>query len=196
LIGYALTAWSPAYFARSFGLTATQTALILGPLVAVVGTISGLAGGRYADRLGRTVGLHAQSWMVGGLKVLAFPFVLGIYLSGDLRLAIVCLGFAYLFQSSYLGPTFALIQGLAPIKLRSMWAAVTLLVINLVGLGIGPTAIGMLSDLYRPTMGEESLRYALLTGAAATPWAIWHYWRAGVHLKRLSVAKSANLPLT
>ncbi len=190
LIGYALTAWSPAYFARSFGLTATQIALILGPLVAVVGTISGLAGGRYADRLGRTVGLHAQSWMVGGLKVLAFPFVLGVYLTGDLRLAVVCLGFAYLFQSSYLGPTFALIQGLAPIKLRSMWAAVTLLVINLLGLGIGPTAIGMLSDLYRPTFGEESLRYALLTGAAVTPWAIWHYWRAGVHLKRLPVAES------
>jgi hypothetical protein len=65
-----------------------------------------------------------------------------------------------------------------------MWAAVTLLVINLIGLGIGPTAIGVLSDLYRPAFGEESLRYALLTGAAATPWAIWHYWRAGVHLKR------------
>jgi MFS family permease len=195
LIGYALTAWSPAFFARSFGLTATQTALILGPLVAVIGTISGVAGGRYADRLGRTVGLHAQSWMVGGLKVLAFPFVLGIYLSGDLRLAVLCLAFAYLFQSSYLGPTFALIQGLAPIKLRSMWAAVTLLVINLIGLGIGPTAIGMLSDLYRPTMGEESLRYALLTGAAATPWAIWHYWRAGVHLKRSHRAES-GLPLS
>ena len=189
LIGYALTAWSPAYFARSFGLTATQIALILGPLVAVVGTISGLAGGRYADRLGRSVGLHAQSWMVGGLKVAAFPFVLGVYLTGDLRLAVLCLAFAYLFQSSYLGPTFALIQGLAPIKLRSMWAAVTLLVINLVGLGIGPTAIGMLSDFYRPTFGEESLRYALLTGAAATPWAIWHYWRAGVHLKRLREAE-------
>ena len=168
---------------------------ILGPLVAVVGTISGVGGGRLADRLGRLVGLHAQSWMVGGLKILAFPFVLGIYLTGDLRIAIVCLGFAYLFQSSYLGPTFALIQGLAPIKLRSMWAAVTLLVINLVGLGIGPTAIGVLSDLYRPTLGEESLRYALLTGAAVTPWAIWHYWRAGWHLKRAAATKAANVPM-
>jgi MFS family permease len=191
LIAYALTAWSPAYFARSFGLSSTEIALILGPLVAVVGTISGLVGGRWADRLGRTLGLHAQSWMVGGLKVVAFPFVVGVYLAGDVYLAVICLGLAYLFQSSYLGPTFALIQGLAPLKLRSMWAAVTLLVINLIGLGIGPTAIGMLSDFYRPTYGEESLRYALITGAAATPWAIWHYWRAGVHLKRRAATEPA-----
>ncbi|MCP2938050.1 hypothetical protein NK983_35680, partial [Salmonella enterica subsp. enterica serovar Typhimurium] len=67
---------------------------------------------------------------------------------------------AVLFQSSYLGPTFALLQGLAPLRLRAMWAAITLLVINLIGLGLGPTAIGAISDAYRPHFGEESLRYA------------------------------------
>ena len=46
--------------------------------------------------------------------------------------------------------TFALIQGLAPLRMRAMWAAVTLLVINLIGLGLGPTLIGLLSDLLRP----------------------------------------------
>ena len=80
-----------------------------------------------------------------------------------------------------LGP---LIQGLAPLRMRALWAAVTLLVINLVGLGLGPTAIGVISDLLRPAFGEDSLRYAMLTFAAATPWALWHYWRAGQLLKR------------
>ena len=175
LIGYALGAWSPAYLSRSFGLTGTQIALILGPLVAIVGTISGVGGGRLADRLARQHGIHSQSWMVGALKVVAFPLTLGVYLAPNVTVAVVCIGFSYLFASSYLGPTFALIQGLAPVKLRSMWAAITLLVINLIGLGIGPTVIGVLSDLYRPSMGAESLRYALLTTAAVTPWAIWHY---------------------
>ena len=36
--------------------------------------------------------------------------------------------------------------------------------------------------------GEESLRYALLTGAAFTPWAVWHYWRAGKALKEMERA--------
>ena len=79
-----------------------------------------------------------------------------------------------------------MIQGLAPLRMRALWAAITLLVINLIGLGIGPTLVGMLSDLLAPRFGEESLRYALLAVAMATPWAIYHYWRGGVLLKRAS----------
>ena len=44
--------------------------------------------------------------------------------------------------------------------------------------------IGVISDLLKPTYGEESLRYAMLSLAAVTPWALFHYWRAGVLLRR------------
>ena len=184
LIGYALTSWGPAFYIRSFGLTPTQVGLILGPLVAIVGTISGVGGGKLADFFAKRHGLHVQSWLVAILKSIALPFLLTMYLVGDVRAAIAAYAIAVLFQNSYLGPTFALIQGLAPLRLRATWAAITLLVINLIGLGLGPTAIGMLSDAYRPLFGEESLRYAAFTTAAFTPWAIWHYWRAGIWLKR------------
>ncbi|MGH6780511.1 MAG: spinster family MFS transporter [Sphingomonadaceae bacterium] len=182
-IGYALTAWAPSYYQRSFGLTLPQIALILAPILAIVGSISGVVGGKLADRYAKKHGLHAQAWLVAILKTIAFPFALALYIVPDVHLALVAYGIALLFQNSYLGPTFALIQGLAPLKLRALWAAITLLVINLIGLGLGPTLIGLLSDLYRPALGAESLRYALLTMAAVTPWAIWHYWRAGIHLR-------------
>ncbi len=69
-----------------------------------------------------------------------------------------------------------------------MWAAVTLFVINLIGLGIGPTLIGVLSDALVPAVGaRESLRWALILVGAATPWAIFHYWRAGVLMRRANV---------
>jgi MFS family permease len=184
LIGYALAAFGPAFYMRSFGLDVRTVGLILGPLVAIIGTISGVVGGIIADRWARKRGLHVQAWLVAILKSIALPFLLTMYLSTDVRMAIPVYAIAVLFQSSYLGPTFALLQGLAPLRLRAMWAAITLLVINLIGLGLGPTAIGALSDFYRPFVGEESLRYASLTGALVTPWAIFHYWRAGVLLKR------------
>jgi hypothetical protein len=79
-----------------------------------------------------------------------------------------------------------LIQGLAPVRLRALWAAITLLVINLIGLGLGPTLVGVISDLLKPSLGAESLRWSMLLFAAVTPWAIFHYWRAGVLLKRRS----------
>ena len=69
--------------------------------------------------------------------------------------------------------------------MRATWAAITLLVINMIGLGLGPTLIGVLSDLLIPWAGaKDSLRWALIIMASVTPWAIFHYWRAGVALQR------------
>lgn len=184
LIGYAITAWSPSFFMRSYGLGLREIALIIALLATVAGGTSGVVGGRIADFVGRRHGPQAQAWLVAGLKLAAFPFAISVYLTTDVVWALGLYAVAILLQNSYIGPTFALIQGQAPLRMRALWAAITLLVINLIGLGVGPTAIGMLSDYYRPMAGDHSLRYALLTMCAATPWAIFHYWRAGVHLSR------------
>ena len=187
LIGYGLTFWGPPYYIRSFGLDTRQIALILAPILMIAGIIGTIGGGRLADWCAKRWGLHSQSWMIATLKTIGLPFVFGLYLFGEVHWALAAYFVALLFQSCYLGPTFALLQGLAPLRMRAVWAAITLLVINLIGLGCGPTAIGMLSDAFEPRFGEESLRYALLCGACLTPWAIFHYWRAGVLLKRLEL---------
>ncbi|MEO5938244.1 MAG: MFS transporter, partial [Sphingomonas sp.] len=82
----------------------------------------------------------------------------------------------------------SLIQSEAPMRQRAMWAAIMLLINNMIGLGIGPPLVGAISDYLKPTYGAESLRYAMFTFAAITPWAIFHYWRAGVLLKRRTTA--------
>jgi MFS family permease len=184
LIGYALVAFGLSYLQRSLGFTITQAGLF-GLVAAVLGTVSGVGGGRLADWAAKRWGIHAQSWMVALLKIAALPFTLLFYFTDVPWIAVVAYGLYILFSSSYLGPTFAMLQGLAPVRMRAMWAAITLLVINMIGLGLGPTLIGVLSDLLKPWAGaQESLRWALLLMASVTPWAIFHYWRAGVHLKR------------
>ncbi|MBV7255669.1 MFS transporter [Pacificimonas sp. WHA3] len=187
LIGYGLTLWSPAYIIRNFGLTEFDVANFYAPVVAVTGIAGVIGGGKLADWLGAKYGLHAQSWMIFALKTAAFPFLLLFYAMDSIYLAVGSYAIALFFQSCYLGPTFALIQGLAPLNMRSVWAAITLFVINLIGLGIGPTAVGLLSVDYQQRFGfdeADSLQWALFTVALLTPWAIYHYWRAGVWLKR------------
>lgn len=188
LVGYATANFGPSYLQRSFGMTLTQVSLIYAPSLALSGAIGGVVGGRIADRLGRRYGIHMQAWFVAGLKLAALPFTVMFYLSYDLTSSLIAVLISYLLASSYLGPSFALIQGLAPTRMRAVWAAITLLVINLIGLGLGPTITGVLSDLYKPIFGPESLRYALVSASLLTPWAIFHYWRAGVLLKRMAVA--------
>jgi hypothetical protein len=122
--------------------------------------------------------------MVAVLKTCALPFTIAFYLATTTQVAVTAYLIAILFSTAYLGATFALIQSEAPIRLRATWAAITLLINNMIGLGLGPLTVGAISDALKPTYGAESLRYAMFTFAAITPWAIFHYWRAGVLLKR------------
>ena len=190
MIGYGLAAFGPSYMQRSLDMTLLQIAWIVAPILGVVGAASTIIGGRLADRLAKRHGMHSQSWMVAVLKLIALPFALAFYWLDSWELALSAYVIALLFQNSYLGPSFAMIQSLAPQKVRALWAAITLLVINMVGLGIGPVAVGRISDALYPTYGEDSLRYAMLVFAAITPWAIFHYWRAGVLLKQQQQARA------
>ena len=190
LVGYALTGWGPSYMQRSLGYSMLDVSKYVALPAALIGSASALLGGAAADRAAKRYGLHAQSWVVAGFKLIAFPFAVGFYFVDDPRLALASYFIAALFAGAYLGPTFALIQHLAPIRLRSVWAALTLLVINLIGLGLGPFAVGKLSDVLQPSYGTQSLRWAMLCVAFLTPLAIFAYWRAGALMKRVDHANS------
>jgi MFS family permease len=189
MIGYGHTAFGPAYLMRSFSFTKLDIALKIAPAAAVILAVAAIASGRLADRLSRTRGLYAQATMVAVLKACALPFTITFYLATTTQVAVTAYFIAILFSTAYLGATFALIQSEAPVRLRATWAAITLLINNMIGLGLGPMTVGAISDALKPAYGAESLRYAMFTFAAITPWAIFHYWRAGVLLKRASARR-------
>jgi hypothetical protein len=45
--------------------------------------------------------------------------------------------------------------------MRAMAASLYLFILNLIGLGLGPAAVGIASDLLHPTLGADALRWAL-----------------------------------
>ncbi|MBW2401385.1 MAG: MFS transporter, partial [Deltaproteobacteria bacterium] len=69
----------------------------------------------------------------------------------------------------------AMIQAMVKLRMRAMASAVLFLILNLVGLGLGPQAVGALSDLLKPTYGDEGIRYALLIVSLSGLWAGVHY---------------------
>jgi len=75
-------------------------------------------------------------------------------------------------QSMYLGPSIAVAHSLVPASMRSLTSAVLFFVLNLVGLGLGPLVVGMISDQLAPALGNESLRWAMsiiiVIGAVST----------------------------
>jgi hypothetical protein len=85
--------------------------------------------------------------------------------------------------SVFAGPSFALMQRLVTDDTRATTLAIVMLFANLIGMGVGPQLVGILSDVLRPALGNESLRYAMLTMSAVALWAAYHFARAGRTVK-------------
>lgn len=80
--------------------------------------------------------------------------------------------------------------------MRAVAASITMLSVNLVGLGLGPTLIGALSDLLEPKFGEESLRYALIVVGLFSALSAFFFFRAAVtvedDIKKVGHAEAAT----
>jgi hypothetical protein len=70
--------------------------------------------------------------------------------------------FAAFFGNCYAGATFAMVLGLAKPHMRALAAAGVLFVMNLGGLGLGPTIIGFMNDWLTPRFGIEAIRVSML----------------------------------
>ena len=75
-------------------------------------------------------------------------------------------------------PIFAAVQGVAGAGNRAMAVAVLFLASILVGYGVGPVAVGALSDFLAPSVGVDSLRYAMMAALMLLIWVSFHFWRA------------------
>ena len=96
----------------------------------------------------------------------------GFLLLGDPVLALVCFIPAYAIANMYVGPLWSTVQTLARPNMRATASAVLLLILNVIGLGIGPPLVGLMNDALTPAAGDLAVRYSLvvvtLTGGLAS----------------------------
>lgn len=177
----ALGSWAPAYVMRTFGLSATETGASFGAVaggVAILGILGGgFIGGWLAKRGPRTA-----------YNVLAAAFVvamiaqIGSLLTSNYQLFIVLTAISIFLVAFYLAPTYSTIQSAVDPSARSFAAAVTMFFISGVGMASGAFVCGMLSDLFQPYYGVDSLKAALLVLSLFKFWGAVHYVLVGRHL--------------
>jgi hypothetical protein len=100
---------------------------------------------------------------MGWMCALFGLLLLTMYSVSSLSVSFVLLSIATVGGATVNGPLFALVQSLVSPGVRARAIAVLYLFANLVGMGLGPLASGMLSDAFAPQFGAASLRVALLT---------------------------------
>jgi predicted MFS family arabinose efflux permease len=168
-VGYGAVAWLAPFLVRSHGMEVGNIGLALALIIGIAGGLGTYGAGFLADKLGQK-DIRWYMWVVAAAGVIAFPFGFSVYLSEDLSWTLGLFIVPAAAGSLYLGPSLAMTQGLARLKMRAAASALLLFILNIVGLGLGPQAVGIVSDLLEPTYGVESLRYALL---AMTPFGLW-----------------------
>jgi predicted MFS family arabinose efflux permease len=183
VIGYGALSWIPSYLVRSHGLGVANIGLYLALVVGLGGAIGAFAIGRFTDvvrrrNVGWTLGV------VGLVIVLTKPLTIGFYLSTDTVIALSIFVLPGLIATSYVGPSLAVLHNRMSPEARPAVSAVYLLIVNVVGLSIGPLIVGMMSQWVFSGSGAHSLRYALVVMQVAGIWGGVHFLMAGRLLSR------------
>jgi len=161
-ITYATMNFSVLFLMREKGMALDDVAVWYA-LVVLVGVGAGmLASGRLVDRLVPR-GKAAYAYVPAAGLVLAVPLFLGFIWAPGWPLALAFLLLPMGLNYFYLSPAVTLVQEEVRPDQRVLAGALLLLVMNLVGLGLGPTYLGFASDLFRPTHPDTSLQMAFYT---------------------------------
>jgi MFS family permease len=181
-IALGLLNWLPTFLARSHALAAGPSGMALALIVGLGGGFGTWAGGWLADRL-RHRDRRWPLWIPALALAGSAPLWLAAYLAPTTGLALALIVLPGSLIGVHIGPSFAVVQELVDPRHRALGAAWFLCVANLVA-GLGPLAVGMLSDLLAPTAGAEALRRALVMTVPLGFWAASHYVIAARALAR------------
>ena len=161
-VTYAVLNFTTLFLMREKGMTlqdiAVYYALLIG--LAVGGGI--YTSGRLIDRLAPR-SKRAYALVPAVALTLAVPFFLGFVWAPTWPLALAFLAIPTFLNYFYLSPAVALVQEEVPAHQRVLSGALLLLVMNLIGLGLGPTYLGAVSDYFRPSHPSNSLQLAFYT---------------------------------
>jgi MFS family permease len=174
-VGYGVTAWNAAFLIRSHGMSVGAVGSWLAGIAIVGGGLGTFLGGYLADRL-MPRDVRWSLWVPGISTLVAVPFSVFFYLGSDVRVVLPVATVPVFFGAMYLGPTFALTQALAPLRMRAVASAFLLFLLNLIGMGLGPQMVGVASDLLSPSFERESLRAALVITVTFNLWSGLHYF--------------------
>lgn len=185
---FGVTVWSPTLFERTFHLAPSTSALPIGISIALGGAIGMWSGGIIGDRMVTRGVPDAYIRMLFISACLELPFFSLMPLMPTASVAVACLSAATFCQGLQAGFPAALLQEIAPAKVRARVLAIEICVISLFIFGLGPSVVGFAS---RYGFGERRLDLAMAsTALLQMSIAVACIAVARIHFRRLLTARS------
>ena len=183
-VGYSIIFNMPSFIVRSFDIGTAQIGFWLVIIYGIAGGFGFFLGGYFADRIGTHGHRKALSFIAAASAISAVCFA-AVFLSPTLAWCLSLLVVPSVISNFYLAPILSQTQSLVSLRMRAVASSLMLLILNMIGLMIGPAVTGFISDSLRASQGDESMRYALLiVSVVVLPVAAWSYWHAGKSIDR------------
>lgn len=135
------------FYLRGFQLPLATIGTLFGVISFTSNGLGMLLGGFGFDRLGRS----DARWLVVGpaaVLMLATPLYWGAFGSTGIGQSLACIGCANLLLATYFAPTFAVVQNMVGPRMRATAAGIVGMVTGLLGTGLGPSVLGVVSDFF------------------------------------------------
>lgn len=161
-VTYGLGNFATLFLMREKGMTLGEVAVWYAVVVGVGMSVGIFGSGWLIDRLTHS-SRRAYGLAPACALVLAVPCYLGFVAAPHWPVALACLLPAMCLNHVYLSSAVTLVQNEVAPNQRVMSGALLLLVMNFIGLGLGPTYVGAASDFFRGAHPDNSLQVALFT---------------------------------
>lgn len=190
VLAFGNQAWIPTFFARTHGWTAAEAGFIQGLVVVCTAPFGLLMGTALSEWFTRK-GYADANMRVTAIGVAAgVPCAILFPLMPTPQLAITVLSVQFFFSMLLPGPLNAALQIITPNQMRGQVTALFLFVFNVVGFGVGPTFVALLTDYV--FHDDARLRYSLVvSGATMGPLAALMFW-SGMKAYGASVKRTAS----
>jgi predicted MFS family arabinose efflux permease len=163
---FGVNTFLPAMLSRDFGLDAGQAGLAFGLISGIASFVGTLSGGFLSERLAR----RDRRWLLGfpalGSMLGAPLFVAGAA-SDSLMVAVPLMLIGSCSFYTAMGPAIATLHGSLDSFSRATGSALFLMVIHLIGQGLGPPLVGLVSDSISAALYAGGAFAADCAGAAA-----------------------------
>ena len=166
--------------AQGLGLKAVGFLGLAIGLTNVGGALDIWLGGWITDRFGtRDLRNYIVAPAIAALLII--PVRLTIYTVDSALVALSFLAVSAFLGGFWWGPVFSVGQSVVPSHMRATSAAIILFTINLLGAGMGPLVLGLLSDYFNHGLGmgpAEGVRWALIASVVTGLGAFISFWMA------------------
>lgn len=160
-VSYGILNWVPAFLMRTQGMPLPAMGQWFGPAAGLTFGIGIMGSGWLVSRVAAR-DPRAYGYVPALASLVIAPGLAAALLMQGWQASLAMLLIPLTACTVYIAPGLALVQNLTPPRSRATAAAILLLMYNIVGLGMGPLFVGMLSDALRPQLGDDSLRWGLM----------------------------------